>query len=326
MNAPELDWLRARARSLAERQLASLEPDALDADGSDDRDRLVRHTDVHHLLAQEFFRAGLYLQSAEHCRERERAETELTASMLEEGDEAGAKEEEEELARHAWMSGDLVAFRRYVSEGCEPGTGVSPRLDVFPSLFLAWAVLQESFHPEWWSDRFEEAVESKRRELRRHYLGTQGEVAEGVLVDSVMAASSFWHGQFDRALREAQRAQRAWHRFGSARPEGLRLTHKRVSRLRIDGLVALLEGRDQPERLTDAIRCFARALDASAQTRFQEWKDLVCLHLCARAWADDDDALITEFVEHFGHLEHVLARQRQWRPPDETLPASAAEA
>ena len=76
------------------------------------------------------------------------------------------------------------------------------------------------------------------------------------------------------------------------------------------GLAALCGDGGRSARTDDAVSAFARALEATALTHHLDFKDLVLLHLCARAGRDEGDALVVSFRKAFPHAQHLIAPER----------------
>ena len=310
----EWTWLQRRAQELCASREPELGEAALEALRGEHGDEAVLdlRREVGLQLSGECFRAGLFPEAAAWFRRRLDATRELADHLAAAGDEDGAAREAEELARHAWAVGDLALFGRYVREGCDPKRGLRPRLEVLPALFLSWAVLRRRFAPEHWEAHLEQAAEAELAELADRWTGRELEVARGVAVDSRRALSAWWLGRFEEAARLAATAGEAFRSRGRHRPEGLSVPHAREWTLRMEGLQLLAAGRSDAECLERAAEALARALAASAFTRDVEWKDLVILHLTARAWRDPQDPAVAAFTEAFPHLGHLLATERDW--------------
>jgi tetratricopeptide (TPR) repeat protein len=310
----ELSWLSERTGRLAALREPELSAERL---GALEREQgleaaLERRREIGIQLSGECFRAGLFDEAGRWFRRRLTATQQLADHLAQAGDEEGARREVEELARHAWAVGDFALFRRYVSEGCDPARDLRPRLDVYPAMFLSWAVLGERFAPEHWENRLNEQLASERKGLALSWQDESLRVAEGILVDSRLALCRHWQGDWEQASSLADRALRAFRDRGRHRPEGLSLPHVRAWRLRIEGLALLLRGRADDSCLEESAHALAKGLAATALTREIEWKDIVILRLTALAWRDAGDPSVTAFTAAFPQLAPLLERERSW--------------
>lgn len=310
----ELSWLADRARRLSARrepELSTANLESLEREHGPEAP-LERRREIGVQLSGECFRSGLFEEAARWFRQRLSATQQLSDFLAQSGDEDGARREVEELARHAWAVGDLELFGRYVEEGCDPRRELRPRLEVYPAMFLSWAVLGHRFHPQHWSAQLDASVEIERASLKMSWTAETLGVAEGILVDARLALCRYWQGDFNEAAELAQTAVEAFRARRRHRPEGLPLPHVRAWRLRLEGLALLLAGREDPSQLAAAGRAFAKALAATALTRDVDWKDLVILHLTALAWRNPSDESVAAFEAGFPRLAPVLARERCW--------------
>lgn len=311
----DMTWLVERAKRIEEALGRGIEPECLaeiqHEDGAEAA--IAWQRDACGRLAAEYFRAGLFPQASHHQRLQADAAKRYEELLEREGDAEGACMQREERAQSAWLTGDLKLYRAYVEERCDPRADAAPGLDGFPELFFSWAVLREQFHPHHWSERFEEAVETRRDEIWHQWMGERGAIAGAVSVDVHAALASFWRGHHDRARAEAERAHDAFRRWGRMKPPGLVIPRKRTSRNRMAGIVAVIEGRTRAARLPKAASSFTKALVASAQTRDIDWTDLVLLRLVALYNSDPASPAVESFVASFPHLAHLLERRREWR-------------
>jgi hypothetical protein len=312
----ELSRLRSQAEALVTRRDSGLAPShwegirqAFGADGY-----LQERGDGYFQIATACFRAGLFADASTYFRRWHDSQEQLAQVHARRGDVEARLYVREELARHAWAFADMDTFAAYVREGCEPREGVTPRLEVLSALFMAWAVLGRRFHADHWIKTWLATAEEERLRIRAAWKDDReaAAVVDAVTVDAKMARGWYWLAEHDRALRHCRAARDGFARLARVRPRGLVVHEKRTWRRRMEGLEELLRGRTDASHLPAAVTAFTKALAASASVRGHDWKDLVLLHLTARAWRDPGDPLVTDFARHFPRLVPALARQPRW--------------
>jgi hypothetical protein len=309
----ELKKIRKRFEERERLALARLAPEAqaglIEEHGPDGL--LLERQNATRELSAGFFQAGAFAKAAQWFRAQHENLAAYSSWLNERGDPEGARLLREERARMAWGPGDIPVFAQFVAEGCEPVRDLRPAWDAWPALFLAWATIGQRFHPDHWLPRWAEAQDAERRDVRGRHPDAP-DAAAAVLVDGRCARAAFWLGDLDAAAAHATRAATALRGWRRSRPAHLAVPEKRVWLHRLEGTVALVEGRERPARLDDAVRSFAKALEAAFFTHSLDWKDLVLLHVTARAGRDDADPFVAAFRESFPHLAHLLAQERVW--------------